>query len=407
MAHLAPPEPPRRRGTVSEQARGWSTDQVVSLLQKVDLFEGLPGDDLRRIAGIVEGDSRKAGEVLFEEGDPGDAFYIVFEGAVEITKGRSDGSEEKLAVRRSGEAFGEMALLNDAPRSATATMAEKTQLMVVSRDAFQELLGGDSLALRMMRILSQALRALGVRFASTEKLADQGSSARDDALAMSRLMQVGLMPGTAPKLDGYDLAAGTTTEDSGRGGSVWDWLRLADGRVALLTLDVRQEGFPPAHHLGVVRAVLRAVARENSSVKELLARANDAVAEAAVEGLEQFVEVGILVASPDGLEWGSAGRVPGGVIRRNGTFESFGAHGPPLGMMEGFRYNAQTFEMGAGDTAFVLSHASQGLFMGAADLLVQLHGKPAGEVVGTLHRAIRKAQGDERTETSVLYARKH
>lgn len=390
-----------------EQTRRWSSEEVVGLLQEVELFEGLPAEDLRHLTSIVEEMYRDPGEAIFREGDPGDAFYMVVEGAVEITRETLDGEAEELAVRRSGEAFGEMALLSGGPRSATSTAVEPTELLMIRRHAFRELLGGDSLALRLMGLLSGRLRALGVRFASTERLTDRGSSARDDALAMSRLMQTGLLPSRAPRVEGYDLAAGTTTERSGRGGSVWDWIRLADDRVVLLTLDVRQDGFPPAHHLGVVRAVLRAVARETSSVPELLARTNDAVADAAVEGLEQHPEVGVLAASSGGLEWASAGRVPGGVIRRAGSFEPLGAHGPPLGMMEGFRYNAQEVEMKAGDTVFVLSHATQGLFMGAADLLVQLHGKPAGEVVGTLHRAIRKAQGDERTETSVLYARRH
>lgn len=392
---------------MSENAQGWSTDEVMALLQKVDLFAGLPDEDLRGVAAIVGGTTLEQDEVLFEEGEPGDAFYIVFSGAVQILKTRPDGSEEKLAVRRAGEGFGEMALLNDAPRSATARAQETTQLVTVPREEFQTLLGGDSLALRMMRVLSKALRALGVRFASTEKAIDPGSSAQVDAMAISRAMQAGLLPSTAPKVEGYDLAAGTTTEETGHGGSVWDWIQLDGGRAALLTLDVRQEGFPPAHHIGVARAVLRAVAGSNATVKDILARANDVLARSAVEGLDQFVEAGVLVAGPQGLEWGSAGRVPGGVIRRDGSFESFGAHGPPLGMMEGFRYASQTFAMGAGDTAFVLSHASQGLFLGAADLMAQLHGKPAGEVVGTLHRAIRKAQGDERLETSVLFARKH
>jgi hypothetical protein len=76
-------------------------------------------------------------------------------------------------------------------------------------------------------------------------------------------------------------------------------------------------------------------------------------------------------------------------------------------MMGGFKYQVQKLSLGSGDTTFVLSHASQGLFLGAADLMAQLHGKPAGEVVATLHKAIRKAQGQERTETSVLYLRRH
>jgi CRP-like cAMP-binding protein len=392
---------------VSDNAHGWSTNQVVGLLQKVDLFEGLPDDDLRRIAGIVGGTTLEKGDVLFEEGEPGDAFYIVFSGAVEIVKNRPDGTEERLAVRRSGEAFGEMALLNDAPRSATARAGETSQLMSVARDDFQLLLGGDSLALRMMRVLSKALRALGVRFANVEKAQDAAAPARVDAFELSRVMQAGLLPRSAPRIEGFDLAAGTTTEETGRGGSMWDWLVLGDGRTALLTLDVRQDGFPPAHHLGVARAVLRGLSGGGGTVPQLLARANDALAAAAIEGLDQFVEVGLVVAASDGIEWASAGRVPGGIIRRDGTFEEFAAHGPPLGMMDGFNYHVQKFAMSSGDTAFVLSHASQGLFLGAADLVAQLHGKPAGEVVATLHKAIRKAQGEQRTETSVLYARKH
>lgn len=392
---------------MSDNVYGWSTEEVVALLQKVDLFEGLPPEDLHRIAGIVEGASLEAGQVLFEEGEAGDAFYIVFKGAVEITKARPDGSTDKLAVRRAGEGFGEMALLNDAPRSAQARAMEASQLIKVSRDDFEGLLGGDSLAVRMMRGLSRALRALGVRFASVEKLQDAGARARVDAYEVSRVMQAGLLPAVAPRVVGFDLAAGTTTEVSGRGGSVWDWMPMGDGRTALLTLDVRQDGFPPAHHLGVARAVFRGLAAGNATLPQLLASCNEALSAAAIEGLDQFVEVGVLVLGSAGVEWASAGRVPGGIIRRDGTFEEFGAHGPPLGMMGGFKYNVQAHAMGAGDTAFVLSHGSQGLFLGAADLVAQLHGKPAGEVVSMLHKAIRKAQGEQRTETSVLYARKH
>jgi len=91
----------------------------------------------------------------------------------------------------------------------------------------------------------------------------------------------------------------------------------------------------------------------------------------------------------------------------DGSFEQFGAQGPPLGMMGGFQYNVQSFSMDTGDTAFVLSHGSQGLFLGAADLLAQLHGKPAGEIVPLFHKEIRKAQGDDRSDTSVLYVRKN
>lgn len=390
---------------MSEASHGWTTEEVLDLLKKVEFFEGLPADDLAPIAAIVRGEEIESGEVLFEEGEPGEDFYIVFEGAIEISKARSDGTDERLAIRRTGDAFGEMALLNDAPRSATARATQSTKLMAFSRGDFEVLLGGDTLALRLMRILSKSLRALGIRFASTQKLEDRGT--RTDVLEVSRVMQAGMLPRSAPRVEGFEVAAGTTTEPDGRGASVWDWMDLGGGRTAILSIDVGQDGFPPAYHIGATRAVLRSVAGAGGSLTGILARANDALAGAAVEGLDQFVEVGIMVVDGSGIEWGSAGRVPGGMIRRDGTFDQFGANGPPLGMMPGFNYKSQRFEVNAGDTAFVLSHGSQGLFLGAADLLAQLHGKPAGEIVSSLHKAIRKAQGEERTETSVLYVRKH
>lgn len=388
---------------MTQAEQGWSTDQVMELLGDVELFRGLPAEDLRRVAGIVSGTAVDAGEVLFDEGEVGDAFFIVYKGAVEITKNRSDGSPERLAVRRAGEAFGEMALLNDAPRSARARATEPSQLVVVPREGFQELLGGDSLALRVLRLLSRSLRSLGVRFASMER----ESLTQADVEAISRILQKGLLPRNAPKVSGYDIAAGTTTEEGGLGTTVWDSVSLADGRTALLTLYVRGGALPPAQHLATVRGIIRAVAADHGELRQIMPRVNAAMAASAIEGLEQFVECGVLVPGPDGLEWASAGRVPCGIIRRDGSFQEMGAHGPPLGMMEGFQYGSRSVAMGVGDTAFVLSHGPAGVFRGAADLVAQLPGKPAGEVVATLHKALRKAQGEGAEEISVLFVRKH
>ena len=343
---------------MSERPQEWSREEVVALLQQVDLFEGLPDDDLNAIAAIVGGRTIEPREALFEEGEPGDAFCTVFRGAIEIAKARADGTEEKLAVRRKGDGFGEMVLLNEAPRSATARATEPTQLVSVSRDDFQRLLGGDSFALHMMRALSKARRALSVRFANAQSEQDSGGDVPADAFAVSRVIQAGMLPRVAPKVDGHDIAAGTTTEVDGRGASVWDWIQLADGRHALLSIDVPQDGFPPAHHLGTSRAVVRAVASGTSSVADLLRGSNEALAAGGVDGMDQFVQMGVLVVDPDGLEWGCAGKVPGGIIRRDGSFEQLGAKGPPLGMMGDVQYNSQRFPMGAGDTALVLSHGS-------------------------------------------------
>lgn len=114
----------------------------------------------------------------------------------------------------------------------------------------------------------------------------------------------------------------------------------------------------------------------------------------------------MLVVSDGEVVWTGAGRPAGAVLRRDGNYEELSSHGPPLGMMGGFRYGTDRIELGQGDVVLVLSEASRGLFRGAADLVATLQGKPVGQVVSTVHRALRKAHGSAVPETTVLYARK-
>ncbi len=224
---------------------------------------------------------------------------------------------------------------------------------------------------------------------------------------LSRTMRQALLPRNAPRVEGYDVGAGTMVEERGRAATIWDWLVLPDGRTALVTLNVRADGLPPAIHLATVRGVLRAVVADGGGLDKVLPRINAVMCACAADDEGQHVECGMLVVDGQSAEWASAGRVPCGVIRRGGAFEELGSHGPPLGMMEGVQYGSERLAMSAGDTAIVLSHASAGLFRGAADLVAQIHGKPAGDVVSTLHRGIRKAQGENPEEISVLFVRKH
>ncbi|GMR13364.1 MAG: hypothetical protein BMS9Abin29_1571 [Gemmatimonadota bacterium] len=386
----------------------YTTDQVADVLAKVDLFEGLPNADVERIAGIVDGATAKAGEVLFVEGDPGEAFYVVVDGAIEIAKQVSGGNQEKLAVRRGGEAFGEMALLNDAPRSATARAVEDTRLMVLPRDAFLGLLGGDTLAVRVMQTLSKALRSLGVRFATPGNDQEGSEQARDEsALAVSRALQRSLMPKNTPRAEGYDLAAGTMLQDAGLGNTSWIDLTFSDGQTGLACMAIQGDGPLSAYQLALGRAFLRETAARESSAERLLSEVNGMLARNAVPGSSQYMACAVLVPGEGGVTWSSGGGIPGAVIRRDGTFDEFPSHGPPLGMLDGFAYATQVVRVGAGDMVVVLSQGSTGMFRGAADLVSNLQQKPAGEVVSTVHTALRRAQGDEAPETTILFIRKH
>jgi len=104
------------------------------------------------------GKSIPAGTVLFHEGDKGEEMFIIQSGRVKISK-RIRGVEKTLATLEKGEFFGEMAILNDKPRSATAETLEKCEMLVIDRKTFDALIRGNSeIAVRFIKRLADRLR---------------------------------------------------------------------------------------------------------------------------------------------------------------------------------------------------------------------------------------------------------
>jgi len=143
------------------EVAGKSNDEI---LAQIDLFEGLPRTHLERVVEIGFEESVKRNAQVFEEGDAGDKFYVILEGAVRISRFVPGMGEEALAVLRSGAYFGEMSLIDDAPRSATALAHEGCRLFVVKRRDLEDLLFVDrdlayELLWNFVRTLSRRLRA--------------------------------------------------------------------------------------------------------------------------------------------------------------------------------------------------------------------------------------------------------
>lgn len=100
----------------------------------------------------------KAGDFIFREGDLGTEMYIINEGKVEILNQVGD-EEQVLAVLEKGDFFGEMSVLEDLPRAATARAATDVRLLQINGSTFDQLLQGNpEIAVRMMRKLSRRLR---------------------------------------------------------------------------------------------------------------------------------------------------------------------------------------------------------------------------------------------------------
>jgi CRP-like cAMP-binding protein len=109
-------------------------------LSKVALFKGLTRPALEIISRITTEESHALGTKLFEHGAPGDKLYILLQGRVRISRDVPGIGEEALAVLGPGAVFGEMALIDSEPRSADARVHERVRMLVISRDAFEDLL---------------------------------------------------------------------------------------------------------------------------------------------------------------------------------------------------------------------------------------------------------------------------
>ena len=105
-----------------------------AMLATVELFEHLGEDDRARLAESIRAKVLKAGEVLFRTGDPGEALFIVLEGEVELFIRDNAGQKIPLTIAGPGQLFGELALLDRGPRTATAEAQTDSELLSLSRD---------------------------------------------------------------------------------------------------------------------------------------------------------------------------------------------------------------------------------------------------------------------------------
>lgn len=115
-------------------------EEIQSALSKVRLFDGMATEGLDQIATITNRRELGNGNYVFREGEIGDKLYIVLQGKVRISRTVPGMGEEALAILGPGEAFGEMSLIDDFPRSADALVHESCQLAEISRESLEELL---------------------------------------------------------------------------------------------------------------------------------------------------------------------------------------------------------------------------------------------------------------------------
>ena len=152
MSGTRPPRFGPTVGTVSRLPRG----SGAHVLGRVPLFADLSPRDLRRIAGLAEETWFNPGRVIVEEGQPGSSFYVILDGEAKVTKGRALRVLSRLGP---GDHFGEMALLDGQPRSATVIAETSVDAIRIKRATFRELLKREpEVGLRIMAGLAARVR---------------------------------------------------------------------------------------------------------------------------------------------------------------------------------------------------------------------------------------------------------
>jgi signal transduction histidine kinase len=174
--------------------------EPLGALRDLYFFRGLPEADLAIVAAACREERFAAGDLICREGSPADRFFIILEGEVEVWKDWGDPEADLLAVHGRGHLFGEMALIDELPRSATVIARDAALLASIGRQDFHRIITeNSSVALSVMRSVSAMVRASNESFVESlrrrnrelVKANRQLSRAQDRLLRAERLSVLG------------------------------------------------------------------------------------------------------------------------------------------------------------------------------------------------------------------------
>lgn len=299
--------------------------QPSDLLARVPLFRRLPPDERQRLAAALRLITLPAGAVLFSQGEPGDRFYIVVEGRLEIVQALDTPDERILARRGPGEFVGEMSLLNpDGVRTASVRAGTEARLWEMTGQAFEALIRRrPRLAYDVARILSERMTAAQqeaiedlwqknrqLRQAYRELEAAQAQLVEKERLEreleVAREIQMSVLPRALPHLPGFAFGARIVPARA-VGGDFYDFVPLDEGRLGIVVGDVAGKGVPAALFMTQAQALLRASARPGTAPADVLRRANQHLLSRGDAALFITVLYGVLDAARGEFAYARAG----------------------------------------------------------------------------------------------------
>lgn len=331
-----------------------------SMIRRIPLFDPVDDNALPELARSLESIQLDAGRILFCEDDPGDCFYMIVEGCLEIIKAFGTPEERVLQTWSTGNYLGEMSMFDpDRRRSATVRARTPATLLKMGHEAFRGLLRRrPDLALEITRQLSLRLsssdnatihdlqeknRQLA---SSNEELASAYARLRDaqqqiiekerleHELLIARQIQESILPHTLPAIPGVELGA-MIRPARAVGGDLYDLIALEGNCLGAMIGDVSDKGVPAAIFMALARSLLRAEAARMSPPAAVLREVNRHLLDMNTAGLFITVIYGVLSCADRRFTFVRAGHEIPFFFRKDGTgIFPANDHGQALGLFE-------------------------------------------------------------------------
>lgn len=234
-----------------------TTGEKIRMLGSVGIFAGMPGRVLEKVADLLHEEEVDPGQVIVNKGEMGTSMYIIADGSVRVHEG-----PRTLNALGEGEVFGEMALLDSAPRSATVTAVSPTRLFrLEQRDLYSLMSEELEVARGIIRVLSGHLRA---RVNDLSKVHDRKEEIEKE-LEIGRRIQAGFLPDSLPPTPGWEIG-GVFHPAREVAGDFYDAFPLSNGRLlGFIVADVSGKGVGAALFMALIRSLIRAFAEQNFS----------------------------------------------------------------------------------------------------------------------------------------------
>jgi sigma-B regulation protein RsbU (phosphoserine phosphatase) len=366
----------------------------------------LAGLDAAAMALVVQHLRRvvlPAGHVVFEDNAPGKTLYIIESGRVQVSKTLENGQEHVFAELGEGEFFGEMALLEEKPRSARVSTLTPANLLAMPRDTFNTLIERHpAVAANFLKVISARLRqrnhiqeillrekqalveelatknvalerALAELRTAMETVAEHERVKRD--LEIAREIQRQMLPTVFPQIPGLELYA-TTVPSRWVGGDFYDAVCVGPQTLGLLLGDVSGKGIPAAMQMAQLMGEFRASVSHRADPEGVMQVLNELLCQRNVQWTS-FVTVQYVVLDmvQQQAHFICAGHPPMILCHADGQLEHLGeVSNVPLGIDETFTYRQEMRQLSPGDRLLLYSDGAyelrdtQGAMLGLSEL---------------------------------------